>query len=158
MKFIADGMLGKLSRWLRILGHDVRYSNKLDDARLITTARREKRVLLTRDFELYKQATTKGIDTLYLEGQTGEEKLAELAERFGIDLNVDMTISRCPKCNMKVKPLSKERVQDRVEENTFLHYDAFWECPKCRQIYWQGAHWAKIRKTLKNARESLKKR
>jgi hypothetical protein len=151
-------MLGKLSRWLRILGHDVRYSNKLDDARLITTARREKRVLLTRDFELYKQATTKGIDTLYLEGQTGEEKLAELAERFGIDLNVDMTISRCPKCNMKVKPLSKERVQDRVEENTFLHYDAFWECPKCRQIYWQGAHWAKIRKTLKNARESLKKR
>jgi hypothetical protein len=140
------------------LGHDVRYSNKLDDARLITTARREKRVLLTRDFELYKQATTKGIDTLYLEGQTGEEKLAELAERFGIDLNVDMTISRCPKCNMKVKPLSKERVQDRVEENTFLHYDAFWECPKCRQIYWQGAHWAKIRKTLKNARESLKKR
>jgi uncharacterized protein with PIN domain len=155
LKFIADGMLGKLTRWLRILGHDVKYSIKLDDAQLIITSKKEKRILLTRDLELYKQATAKGVNAFYLQGQTGEEKLAELATRFVIDLTVDMATSRCPKCNTCVRPISKEKVSDKVEQNTFTHYDEFWECPKCGQIYWQGAHWVKIRKTLEKAKEHI---
>lgn len=158
MKFVVDGMLGKLTRWLRILGHDVKYSTKLDDTELLGLAKKEKRVLLTRDFELYKQATTKGVDAFYLEGQTGEEKLAELAKRFGIDLDVDMTMSRCPKCNTCVKPIPKEEVEDKEKKNTLVHYDKFWECSKCGQIYWQGAHWTRIRRTLEKARENLEKK
>ena len=156
MKFIADGMLGKLTRWLRILGHDVKYSNKLDDAALITTSKRERRVLLTRDFELYKQAIAKGIDAFYVEGETGEEKLAEIAKRFNIDLNVDMATSRCPKCNSRVKPIAKDQVADKVGESTFAHYEEFWKCRKCGQIYWQGAHWKGIRRKLEKTREMLK--
>jgi uncharacterized protein with PIN domain len=53
-------MLGKLTRWLRMLGHNVKYSNKLDDAQLIAIAKKERRVLLTRDLELFQQATAKG--------------------------------------------------------------------------------------------------
>ena len=157
MKFVVDGMLGKLTRWLRILGHDVKYSTKLDDIKLIDIAKKEKRILLTRDFELYKQATTKGIEASYLEGQTEQEKLTELAGRFDIDLDVDIAMSRCPKCNTRVKRVSKERITGKVEPNTFVHYDEFWECPKCGQIYWQGAHWTRIRKTLENIRDSKRK-
>jgi hypothetical protein len=149
-------MLGKLTRWLRILGHDVKYSNKLDDAALITTSKRERRVLLTRDFELYKQAIAKGIDAFYVEGETGEEKLAEIAKRFNIDLNVDMATSRCPKCNSRVKPIAKDQVADKVGISTFAHYEEFWKCRKCGQIYWQGAHWKGIRRKLEKAREMLK--
>jgi len=155
LKFIADGMLGKLTRWLRILGHNVKYSNKLDDPQLVMVAKKEGRILLTRDLGLYQQATAKGVDTFYLKGQTEEERLAELAKRFAIKLDVDMTVSRCPKCNARVKLIPKERVVSRIEKNTFNHYNEFWECPKCEQVYWQGAHWTRIRKVLKDAMESL---
>jgi uncharacterized protein with PIN domain len=149
-------MLGKLTRWLRMLGHNVKYSNRLDDAQLIMIAKKERRTLLTRDLELYRRATAKGVDTLYLEGKTEEEKLAELAKRFNIKLNMEMTTSRCPKCNTRVKTIPKERVADKVEKSTFAHYDEFWKCPKCGQTYWQGAHWKRISKTLEKAKESLK--
>jgi hypothetical protein len=155
MKFIVDGMLGKLSRWLRILGHNVKYSNNLDDAQLLTIAKKERRTLLTSDFELYRHATAKGMDAFYVEGETGEERLAALARKYGIDLAIDMTISRCPKCNTKVKPITKEEAAGKVEKSTFEHYDEFWKCPKCGQIYWQGAHWTRIRRTLEVAQEIL---
>jgi hypothetical protein len=139
-----------------MLGYNVKYSNKLDDAQLITIAKKERRILLTRDLELYQQATAKGVDTFYLKGKTEEEKLAELAKRFKIKLNIDMTTSRCPKCNTQVKTIPKEKVADKVEKSTFAYYKEFWECPKCGQIYWQGAHWTRIKKTLEKAKEILK--
>jgi len=157
LKFIADGMLGKLTRWLRILGHNVKYSNKLDDNQLLTIAKKERRILLTRDLELYQQATAKGVNAFYFEGTDEAERLAQLAKRFGIKLEVDMTISRCPKCNTRVKPIEKEKIADKVEKSTFTYYNEFWQCPKCKQIYWQGAHWTRIRKTLEQAKENLKK-
>ena len=155
MKFIADGMLGKLTRWLRILGYDVKYSNKLDDAKLSAASKKERRILLTRDLGLYKQAIAKGIDAFYLEGETGEEKLAELAKRYNIDLKVDMRTSRCPKCNSRVKTVPKDKVADKVGKSTFAHYEEFWKCQKCGQIYWQGAHWKGIRRKLEDTRKIL---
>jgi len=157
LKFIADGMLGKLTRWLRMLGHDVEYSNKLDDAQLIMVAKKKRRILLTRDLELYQQATAKRVNAFYLEGKTEAEKLAHFAKRFNIKLDIDMATSRCTKCNTRVKPISKEKVADKIEKSTFSYYNSFWECSKCGQIYWQGAHWTRIRKTLETTKETLKK-
>jgi uncharacterized protein with PIN domain len=157
LKFIVDGMLGKLTRWLRMLGYNVKYSNKMDDSQLIAKAKREHRILLTRDLELYQQATAKGVQALYMEGKTEAERLAKLAQKFGINLEIDMAKSRCPKCNTRVKPIPKEKVEGKVEKTTFSYYNEFWQCPKCEQIYWQGAHWTRIRKTLENAKENLKK-
>jgi len=150
-------MLGKLTRWLRMLGHNVKYSNKLDDTQLIIIAEKETRILLTRDLQLYQQATAKGVDAFYLEGKTETEKLAELAKRFKIKLEIDMTTSRCPKCNAQLKTILKEKVADKVEKSTFAYCNEFWECPKCGQIYWQGAHWIRIRETLEKTKEILKK-
>lgn len=150
-------MLGKLTRWLRILGQDVKYSNKLDDAKLISISEKERRVLLTRDTELYRRAMARGIDVHYLRGQTGEEKLAELSRRFDVRLEIDMSTSRCPKCNSKVKPTNKEEVIEKVEKNTFMHYDEFWKCPRCEQIYWQGAHWIGIKRKLAEANDFLRR-
>jgi len=156
LRYIVDGMLGKLTRWLRMLGHNVKYSNKLDDAELIAIARKEKRILLTRDLGLYQQATAKGVQAFYIDGKTEAERLAQLAKKFGISLDINMAVSRCPKCNTQVKPTSKENVKDKVEETTYAYYNEFWQCPKCGQIYWQGAHWTRIRKTLETAKELAK--
>lgn len=156
MNFVVDGMLGKLTRWLRMMGHDVKYSNKLDDTELMVIAKKESRVLLTRDLALYQRAIAKGIEAFYVEGMTEPERLAELARRFSIPLVIDLKSSRCPRCNAPLQSVPKEKVVDRVEKNTFTHYSAFWECPNCGHVYWQGAHWTKIRATLEDA-EKLKK-
>jgi uncharacterized protein with PIN domain len=151
-------MLGKLTRWLRMLGHDVKYSNKLNDAELAVIAKKERRILLTKDLELYQRAIAKGIDAFYVEGLTEAERLAELAKRFNIALVIDLKNSRCPRCNTKLRSIPKEKIAGKVEKNTFTYYDEFWKCPKCGNIYWQGAHWERIRATLAEAETNLKKR
>jgi len=152
MKFITDGMLGKLTRWLRMLGCDVEYSQSLDDRQLIDAAKAESRVLLTRDQELYQQAVKHGIEAFLIEGETEAQKLANLAKRFNFKLEIDVTVSRCPKCNNKIRPISKNTVVGRVPEGTLSRYEEFWECPGCGQVYWRGAHWKRIEKTLREAR------
>ena len=157
MKFVVDGMLGKLARWLRMMGHDVGYSNSMDDSELLTIAKKERKILLTRDFQLYRHAVAKEVDAFYVKGQTEEERLVELANRFNVKLEIDMATSRCPKCNTSIKPIPKEKVASRVEKNTFEHYTEFWQCTNCGQVYWQGAHWTKIRETLRIAEQNLQK-
>jgi uncharacterized protein with PIN domain len=150
-------MLGKITRWLRMLGYNVKYSNVFDDNILISTAKIEKSILLTRDMELYRQAIKNGVEALYLEELNEIDKLARLAEKFKIKLDIDMKTSRCPKCNARIKRISKAKVKEKVEKNTFTNYQKFWKCVKCEQIYWHGAHWTKITNTLKAAKEKLKK-
>lgn len=156
MNFVIDAMLGKLARWLRIMGHDVKYSIHLDDAELLSVVRVEKRVLLTRDLELYKQAITMGSEAYYVEGTTEPDRLAELAQRFNLPLEINLEKSRCPKCNAKIRLVNKKEIENRVEKNTHLHYEIFWKCPECEAVYWQGAHWTNIIATLETAQQKLK--
>ena len=156
MKFLADGMLGKLTRWLRILGHDVKYSTSLSDEILIAMAKKERRVLLTSDFELYQKSTSNKLATFYVEVVDNTEQLARISKRFAFPLKFDFETSRCPKCNAKLRPTAKEKIAGKVKKNTLDRYTEFWFCPKCKQIYWHGAHWGRIRATLRKAESELK--
>jgi len=155
VKFVADGMLGKLSRWLRMMGHDITYYAAFSDDELMAIAKKEDRVLLTRDMELFQRCASKGIDVFYVEGANEAARLAELTERFKFPLAINLEVSRCPKCNTQLHSVPKEAVAGKVENKTFAHYNEFWQCPRCGQIYWQGAHWDKIRATLHEAEEIL---
>jgi len=157
LKFILDGMLGRLARWLRMMGHDTKYSNVLRDFELLEVAKKEDRVLLTRDFALYQKAVRKGIQAYYVEGETEPQRLSELAARFGMPLVIYMQVSRCPKCNNSLVSVSKKEIADNLEKNTFLHYDEFWRCPNCGSVYWQGAHWTKICAIINEAKDRLEK-
>ena len=157
MKFLADSMLGKLARWLRMLGHDVTYSTELIDSELLEVAKKENSVLLTKDLELYKRAITRGIEAFYVEGETESSRLAELAQRYALTLSVDMEKSHCPVCNTKLKAAPKAQLTSELEKNTLTYYDHFWKCPNCGQVYWQGAHWKQITNTLNEAKEKLVK-
>jgi uncharacterized protein with PIN domain len=155
LKFVTDGMLGKLTRWLRMLGHDVDYYRSLDDEKLIEISRSEMRILLTGDLNLYRQAITQGVEAFLVEAMDEAEKLAKLAKRFNFKLKIDLSVSRCPKCNATIRSISKETVVNQIPEATFTYYNDFWKCPGCGQVYWQGAHWKKIKKTLEEAKKKL---
>jgi len=157
MRFVADGMLGKLTRWLRMLGHDVQYFNLLDDEELIKVAKSEQAILLTNDLRLYQKAAAEGVKAHLVEGKTEYERLAELARRYEFKLEIDISVSRCPRCNSGIKPVQKEEVIERIPESTSRFYHEFWQCQNCGKIYWQGSHWKRIDQTLSQAKDILKK-
>jgi len=157
LKFLVDSMLGKLARWLRMLGHDTTYNIKLDDSALLELARKESRTLLTRDLELHQRAIAKGIDSYFINGKTESEHLAEVSKQYDLTLEINMDRSHCPTCNTPLKESPKEKLADEVEKNTFIYYNEFWKCLNCGQIYWQGAHWKQISNTLKQAQQKLEK-
>lgn len=146
-------MLGKLTRWLRMLGHNVKYANHLDDKTLVEIAESEKRVLLTRDVELYQKATGQHIKAFLVEGENEAERLATMKKRFNISLEFNPDDSRCPKCNTKIRRTHKDLIVDKIPTTTQTVYQEFWECPKCEKIYWQGAHWKRITETLEKAKQ-----
>jgi uncharacterized protein with PIN domain len=150
-------MLGKLARWLRMLGHNTKYARDTDDEILVKIAKTEKRVLLTRDLELYQRATSRHAEALFVEGDDEAERLAFLSMHFGISLKFNPSISRCSKCNAKIKPATKGEIENRVPGSTRRFYEEFWECPKCGKVYWQGAHWKRITETLSEAERIRKK-
>ena len=155
LKILTDGMLGKLTRWLRMLGHDVRYANDLDDKALIGVAKKEKRVLLTRDLQLCQQAIAQHVNVFLVKGKSEAERLAALSQRFQISLEFNPDNSRCPKCNAKIRSIKKDKVSKKIPPNTKIFYEDFWECVECDKVYWQGAHWKRIGETFKEARRIL---
>ena len=82
-----------------MLGHDVDYYRAAEDKKLVEMAKSEKRILLTRDLELYQQAVSQGLKAFFVEVSDEAEKLAALAKRFKFKLRIDLSASRCPKCN-----------------------------------------------------------
>lgn len=157
LRFVADGMLGKLTRWLRMLGHDVTYSNSLGDDELIKVAKEEQRILLTRDIRLYQKAATDNVRAFLIEGETECDRLAVLAKKYEFSLTIDISESRCPKCNSRITPIRKENVAERIPESTYKIYNEFWECQNCGKIYWRGSHWKRINETLSQAKEIVRK-
>jgi len=140
-RFIVDAMLGNIVTWLRILGYDTIYWNG-DDGGLIEKALKEDRIILTMDRELALNAIRNGLETFYILKNDSPEVLAELAERYGIELHFDPNMTRCPVCNAPLKFMN-----DKPREE--------WMCPNCGKRYWKGSHWKNIVKTIKDAEEKL---
>jgi uncharacterized protein with PIN domain len=159
MRFVLDGMLGKLTRWLRMMGHDALYLNDTRDQDLATYAVKENRILLTSDVALYRLATARGADAYLVKGRTEAERLASLASRFKLDLSVDEAESRCPLCGSPLRIVSKEEVKERIPVATFNAFEEFWTCSnsECGKVYWQGSHWQNINAVFKKAREIQKR-
>ena len=148
MKFLADGMLGKMTRWLRILGCDVKYYKDIDDEILINLAEEEDRILLTCDIQLYRRAHKLGKDVFLIRGQNEIEKLAKLAQYYNFKLKIVAEKSYCPKCNGKIRSIPKNEVEDNIPKSTSRFFKNFWICTCCRQIFWQGSHWERITRKL----------
>ncbi len=157
MRFVVDGMLGGLARWLRMLGHNVLYESNASDNALLALAARDQFVLLTRDEELYHRALARKIPALLVTGQKEEERLAELARKCHISLAINMALTRCPECGASLLEASREEIANRVPPASLKIYTEFWKCenPNCEKIYWMGSHWKQINQTLTRARRLL---
>lgn len=144
-RFIADAMLGRLARWLRLLGFDCVYQADIPDEALIQRGVQEKRIILSRDRRLAEEWRVSGIHLLRSE-DLGEQ-LAELFGRFGL-ANEMHVLSRCSECNLPLRTISTEQVSGRVPARVLRTHEAFRECVGCRRVYWEGTHTERIRRIV----------
>lgn len=54
-KFMADHMLGRTCKWMRIMGYDTGYPQCHSDNDILKKCKEENLILLTRDYEFYKR-------------------------------------------------------------------------------------------------------
>ncbi len=134
-KFLCDHMVGRLARWLRILGYDTIYLRTRTKLDLIREALTEGRITVTRDARL---AESRGLRTLRLRSDHVEEQLAQLIRELHLDASPRLT--RCVECNEELRLMAKATVKSRVPPFVFDRYDAFHECPACHRLYWPGTH------------------
>jgi uncharacterized protein len=142
MRFVADVMLGRLARWLRILGNDTCYNPAWDDAHIIRIARAESRILLTRDRELARRSVA---SLTLIKSEQLDEQLGQLQHEFRINCKSE---PRCPICNSQLQPITKEEAWDQVPLYAFIDNQTFSRCLGCGRFYWPGSQWRRIRATL----------
>ncbi len=137
MRFIVDCMLGKLAKWLKILGFDALFFNKIEDEELLEIARKEKRILLTRDTGVIQEA--KDVETFFLESEKWREQVVQVLDHFNLWGKID-SHTRCIACNRKLKHLSKKNAKNLVSPFVYKHAESFALCPGCGRVFWRGTH------------------
>ncbi|MCS6291461.1 MAG: Mut7-C RNAse domain-containing protein [Nitrospira sp.] len=148
VRFIADAMLGRLARWLRILGYDTAYEKVITDEALVEQAVREDRWLLTRDQNLALRRLLRGRHTL-IRSDDVEGQLHQLHRDLKIDLNLThQRAYRCADCNVTLTASSHDDAASLVPPFVAEQYRAFLQCPHCRRVYWPGTHWQDLDRRL----------
>ena len=141
-KFVTDGHLGSLTRNLRLLGFDVAYQRNADDRQLLEVMARENRALLTRDRRLLMHGIVQ--HGYYPRSQNADEQTIEVVRRFDLS-ELIAPFTRCLRCNAPLEEAAKADVFDKLEPLTKIYYDQFRRCPDCKQIYWPGSHFPKLK-------------
>ena len=149
MKLLLTRELGRLAKWLRILGVDAEYSRQRNNASLVIQALREERVIVTRNHHL---PAARGIKIVILGQEEIKKQLAEACASLAIAPKIEELFTRCSICNRALENIAKDKVKEKVPEYVFATREKFLACPECGRIYWQGSHW----KNVEEALEALK--
>ncbi len=144
-RFVADAMLGRLARWLRLLGFDCAYDADVADADLVRRGVQEGRIVLSRDRALPQEWWVSGIHLIRAEDVRSQ--LAELLEHFPLAPEIRL-FSRCAECNRTLRSATPGDVAGRVPQRILESQEAFAECPGCGRVYWEGSHTDRIRRLV----------
>lgn len=154
-RFLVDAMLGTLATWLRLLGYDARYCRALDDDALAGRARREGRVLVTRDRELARRRTA-GRPVL-IRSQDLSRQWAELARSLRLRPRLGQALSRCAVCNRELEPLARAAARALVPPYVHATRRRFRRCPGCGRVFWRATHLHGISRRLRTLVEAARR-
>lgn len=147
IRFIADGMLGSLARWLRLIGFDTLYFSGKDKFFLAYRARNENRIVLTRDRNFFLQNQKISV---FIESDSLKLQLKEVKEKLRLSFNKEKFFSLCSLCNQPLEPKQVSDVINLVPEYVAKTQKNFSQCKKCGRIYWQGTHWQRMLDFIKS--------
>ena len=149
LRFIADVHLGKLAKYLRMLGFDTLYSNNAEDSEIMETAQTEGRVILTKDKGILKNGRVdKGY---FVRSDKAKMQIKEVVKRFDLYSGIE-PFKRCMVCNGEIVNVHKSDIINRIPPKTRLYYDEFRICKSCGRIYWKGSHYQKMMQFIEDIR------
>jgi len=136
-RFIIDANLGRLSRYLRMLGFDTLFDMNLGDEDIIRIAGEDKRIILTRDLGILKNSKVRR--GYFIRNQQPDQQLKEVTRKFNLKGQIK-PFSRCIACNGKILQIPKIKILDQVPEQVYLLFEEFFQCNQCLRVYWKGSH------------------
>lgn len=145
-RFFADSMLGKLAKWLRILGCDTAFDPTIPDEEIADRALREGRVILTRDTLLIRRRSVRE-NHFFVRGDSCRDQLRQVVARFAIDPAAGL-FTRCVRCNEPLKKIGRQNAAGKVPPYVFETQESFRACARCGRIYWKATHREKMEKHL----------
>ncbi|MFH1470849.1 MAG: Mut7-C RNAse domain-containing protein [Candidatus Micrarchaeota archaeon] len=155
--FLADIMLKKLARWMRMVGYDTVYPDFTEDEKMLELAKETKRILLTQDVELASRASKRGVRALLVPRDVEVE--SQVAFVLGeLKLSIDFpNKTLCPQCNGELEIVGRERVggNANVPAGVLERNSSFWLCESCKKVYWEGSHWGRIKKSVEKIKKEL---
>jgi len=144
-RFVVDCNLGRLARYLRLLGFDCLYRNDYRDADVAVISQQQHRIVLTRDRRLLQHRV---IDHgLFVRATRPKVQVREVLQRLDL-YRLAQPFTRCAHCNGRLEAVSKETVDALLQPKTRHYYEVFRQCPDCHRVYWQGSHYARTRKLI----------
>jgi aminoglycoside phosphotransferase family enzyme/predicted kinase len=142
-RFLLDTHLGKLARYLRMMGFDAAWCRDADHDGIIRRALDEGRIILTRDVGLLKQArVTHGY---WVRHELPEEQLEEVMAALDL-AGQQKPFSRCMNCNGELRAVRGADGTASLDPAIRARFDAFWRCAACGQLYWRGSHYRRMRR------------
>lgn len=139
-RFVVDSNLGRLARYLRLLGLDCLYRNDFSDDEVAAASAEQHRIVLTRDRRLLQRKIIS--HGLFIRGVRPPDQAREVLSRLDLYRSLQ-PFSRCTRCNGVLQPVAKSHIEYRLEPKTRRYYERFTECPDCKKLYWQGGHYAR---------------
>jgi len=148
-KFIVDNNVGKLAKWLRVMGYDTLFFNGSSDSRMIAIALAETRVILTRDTQIMKRGViTRGqLKAVLIQSDQPELQMRQVIATLNLNCQF-RPFAICLECNQPLVARSREQVKDLVPPYVFQTQSQYMECPACHRIYWRGTHWQRMTRKL----------
>ena len=140
-KFVADVHLGRLTKYLRMMGLDVLYKNDFNDDEIVETSLNEKRAILTKGKGILKRnEVTHGY---WVRSTKVEEQVKEVIKRFDLQKEIK-EFSRCIECNDLLKPIKKKLIINQLPRKVAQSQNEFYQCPSCKKNFWKGTHYQKM--------------
>ena len=148
-RFMVDNNVGKLAKWLRMMGYDALFFNGSDDSSMVTTAMAEDRVILTRDTGIMKRrlVTSGRLEAILITSDIPEMQLKQVIGTLNLDIYF-RPFTICLECNQPLVERSRQQVENRVPPYVFKTQGQYMECLACHRIYWRGTHWQAMIKKL----------
>jgi uncharacterized protein with PIN domain len=149
IRFIVDGNVGSLARYLRMAGFDTLYDPLWDEQDLLHNLLHEQRILLTRNLDLLKRKQV--VFGRYIRANATAAQFREVLNLFALKGQAQPLI-RCLNCNALLQPVDKRNILHRLEPLTIRYFDTFAFCPHCDKIYWAGSHVDRMKAHLSDAK------
>lgn len=148
IKFIVDNNVGKLAKWLRIMGYDALFFTEEDDGKMVRTALSQNRVILTKDTQIMRRrvVTSGRLKAILIENSDPKAQLRQIVDALNLDCF--RPFSLCLECNQRLLERNKDEVRDSVPPYVLKTRSQFMECPSCHRTYWQGTHWEAMSREL----------